>query len=73
MPRLTPLLFVLLVIASPVSAQGLDATAELMRELTEAPGPSAFEDEVRDVVVRAFDALDARIEYDGLGSVLARV
>ena len=73
MHRPTPLLFVLSLIAAPASAQGLDATAELMRELTEAPGPSAFEEDVRRVVVREYEALDARIEYDGLGSVLARI
>jgi putative aminopeptidase FrvX len=56
---------------SPLEAQTLDATATLLKELTEAPGPSAFEEAVRDIVVREFEALDAAIEYDGLGSVLA--
>jgi len=57
--------------AARLSAQGLDATAQLMRDLTEAPGPSGFEEEVRDVVVGAFSSLGADIQYDGLGSVLA--
>ena len=64
-------LLVLALIPLPVAGQGLDATAELMRSLTEAPGPSAFEEAVREIVVQEFEALGASIEYDGLGSVLA--
>jgi putative aminopeptidase FrvX len=52
-------------------AQQLDATADLMRRLTEAPGPSAFEEDVRRIVVDEFDALGADIDFDGLGSVHA--
>ena len=65
--------FVLFVLTAPVpaAAQELDATAHLMRELTEAPGPSGFEGPVREIVVREYESLGADIEYDGLGSVLA--
>ena len=49
----------------------LDDTAQLLKVLSEAPGPSAFEEDVRRVVVDEFSALGAGIEYDGLGSVLA--
>lgn len=62
---------VLALIPVPATAQGLDATAELMRSLTEAPGPSAFEEAVREIVVEEYEALGASIEYDGLGSVIA--
>jgi endoglucanase len=64
----------LLLLALPpaaLAAQTLDATAQLMRDLTEAPGPSGFEESVREIVVDAFEALDATMEYDGLGSVVA--
>ena len=54
-----------------LAAQALDATAQLMRELTEAPGPSGFEESVRGIVVDAYQELDATIQYDGLGSVVA--
>ncbi len=54
-----------------LGAQALDPTAQLLRELTEAPGPSGFEDAVRSIVVGAYRQLGATIEYDGLGSVLA--
>lgn len=49
----------------------LDATARLLKALSEAPGPSAFEEEVRRIVVAEYTALGAGIAYDGLGSVIA--
>ena len=58
--------------AFPLAAQDLDRVARLMEELTNAPGPPGFEGPVRDIVVREFSALGGEIEYDGLGSVLAR-
>lgn len=57
--------------AAPVTAQQLDATEDLMRRLTEAPGPPAFEEAVRRVVVEELRKLGAAVEYDGLGSVHA--
>ena len=60
-----------ILVAAPVSGQRLDATAELMKALTEAPGPSAFEEEVRQIVVQEFEALGADVQFDGLGSVIA--
>ncbi len=56
---------------SPLHARQLDPTADLMRRLTEAPGPPGFEEEVRRIVVDELDALGAEIELDGLGSVHA--
>ena len=56
--------------AAPASA-ALDDTARLLKSLSEAPGPSAFEEEVRKIVVAEYTGLGATIEYDGLGSVLA--
>jgi putative aminopeptidase FrvX len=53
----------------PAAGQQLDATADLLRRLTEAPGPSAFEEEVRAIFVAEMDALGADIAFDGLGSV----
>lgn len=66
------LLTVLLVVPFGVAeAQDLDATEALMRRLTEGPGPPAFEEAVRRVVVDELENLGADIEYDGLGSVHA--
>jgi putative aminopeptidase FrvX len=55
----------------PAAPAGLDATAQLLKALSEAPGPSAFEEDVRKIVVAEYTTLGASIEYDGLGSVLA--
>lgn len=54
-----------------MAAAQLDATEDLMRRLTEAPGPPAFEEEVRRIVADEMEALGATVEYDGLGSVHA--
>jgi putative aminopeptidase FrvX len=53
------------------ASPALDDTARLLKSLSEAPGPSGFEEEVRKIVVGEFSALGAKVEYDGLGSVLA--
>lgn len=60
-----------LVAAGAAQAPPLDATAQLLKALSEAPGPSAFEEDVRRIVVNEFTAVGAAIDYDGLGSVLA--
>lgn len=73
MNRSWTLVLAVLLGTSPASAQTLDASGELMRALTEAPGPSAFEESVREIVVQEFEALGADLRFDGLGSVLATV
>ncbi len=60
-----------ILVAGPVSGQRLDATAELMKALTEAPGPPPFEEDEPQIVVQEFEALGADIQFDGLGSVIA--
>lgn len=71
---LTPILLLLAgVPTAALTAQELDATEELMRRLTEAPGPPGFEEEVRRIVAEEFRALGATVEYDGLGSVHAEL
>ncbi|MEJ2205002.1 MAG: M20/M25/M40 family metallo-hydrolase, partial [Gemmatimonadota bacterium] len=42
-----------------------------MKALTEAPGPSAFEEAVREIVVDELEELGMAVEFDGLGSVIA--
>lgn len=58
-----------LLIAEPASAQ--DRTKALLRELSEAAGPSGFEEPVRAAVTREMKPLADRLTYDGLGSVIA--
>ena len=59
-----------LLLAAPAAAQ--DRTEALLRELSEAAGPSGFEEPVRAVVVREMKPLADALTYDGLGSVIAR-
>jgi putative aminopeptidase FrvX len=48
-----------------------DETVELLRELTEAPGVSGYEHEVREIIRRHLEGISA-IEQDGLGSIVCR-
>ena len=57
--------------AGRVGAQQLDRTGRLLEALSEAPGPSAFEEVVRALVVDEFEDLGQEVTFDGLGSVLA--
>lgn len=59
-----------LVAATPAFAQ--DATVDLLRRLSEAPGPSGFEEPVRKIMVPELRAVTDDLRYDGLGSVIAR-
>lgn len=65
------LVIAVLAAATPAAGQSLDATASLLEALTEAPGPSAFEEEIRRIVVEELETLGAQVDFDGLGSVLA--
>ena len=48
-----------------------DQTAELLRRLADAAGPSGFEEPVRKIMVDAIKPYAASIRYDGLGSIIA--
>jgi len=49
-----------------------DPTETLLRTLSEAPGPSGFEEAVRAIMVPRMKAASDDLRYDGLGSVIAR-
>ena len=66
------LLAALLVFAVGVPAAAQDRQERLLRELSEAAGPSGFEEPVRAVVVREMKPLADRLTFDGLGSVVAQ-
>jgi putative aminopeptidase FrvX len=57
------------VAASPTLAG--DRTEALLRQLSEAPGPSGFEEPVRAIMVRELKPL-GKLSYDGMGSVIAQ-
>ena len=54
-------------------AQQNDPVVRLMKELTDAPGPSGFEGPVRKIFEREMRQAGAEVSTDGLGSVIARV
>ena len=72
MKRLSIVLAALLAAAPLAHAQPADRTQALLRELSEAPGPSGFEEDVRKIMVREMKPYAGSIRYDGLGSVIAQ-
>ena len=58
--------------ALPSQAAPADRTEALLRELSDAPGPPGFEEDVRRIMVREMKPLADEVSYDGLGSVIAR-
>ena len=55
--------------AAPIAAQ--DRTVDLLRQLTDTPGPPGFEEPIRKVMVDQMKPFAASITYDGLGSIIA--
>jgi len=51
---------------------GQDRTADLLRQLADAAGPSGFEEPVRSVMVAAMRPFADSLRFDGMGSILAR-
>jgi putative aminopeptidase FrvX len=56
----------------PRARSAEDATEKLLAELTNAPGPSGFEEPVAKIMVRELKPYVNRITFDGLGSVIAK-
>ncbi len=57
---------------TPAAAQPRDRTESLLKELSEARGPSGFEEDVRRIMVRELKPYASKLSYDGLGSVIAQ-
>ena len=73
MTKLIPIAAAIVAIAvAAVPTHAQDATANLLRRLSEAPGPSGFEEPVRAIMVPELRAVTDDVRYDGLGSVIAR-
>lgn len=51
----------------------LDATGQLLKQLANAPGPSGYEEPVRAIMVPAMKPYATSMQYDGLGSVIAKM
>lgn len=67
-------LWVILLIQLPLSLRGqtppLDATARLMKEFTEAHGPSGSEGPVGKMMMKYLSPLVSGVKVDGLGSII---
>jgi putative aminopeptidase FrvX len=67
-------LWVILLIQLPFTLRGqthpLDATAQLMKEFTEAHGPSGSEGPVGKIVMKYLSPLVSEVKIDGLGSII---
>src|SRR5436305_2985452 len=70
--RLLPVLAAFGLVITPGAAAAQDRTTDLLRELSDAPGPPGFEEPVRKIMVREMRPLADELRYDGLGSVIAR-
>jgi endoglucanase len=66
------LLFAVAGFAQQPTPAGNDAIVNLLQRLADAPGPPAFEEPVRKIMVEQFTPLADRVSYDGLGSVIAQ-
>jgi putative aminopeptidase FrvX len=49
-----------------------DRVVQLLKELTEAPGPPGYEESVRKIMTERMRAFTDKVSYDGLGSVIAQ-
>ena len=72
--------FLILLTAPPLRAQAppsaqpptQDRLVQLLKELTEAPGPPGYEEAIRKIMTDRFKPFADSITYDGLGSVIAQ-
>ena len=62
---------VLWLLAGAVIASAQDSVVPLLEKLTNAPGPSGYEEPVTRIMVQEMRPLADNISYDGIGSVIA--
>jgi endoglucanase len=66
------LISLLLLSTLAVQAQTQDRVVQLLKDLTEAPGPPGYEEAVRKIMTDNMKPLADHVSYDGLGSVIAQ-
>ncbi|MGA8182458.1 MAG: M42 family peptidase, partial [Terriglobia bacterium] len=71
-PKMTLLAVLLICTSLALAAQQSDPVIALMKEFTEADGPSGAEGAVRTLYEREMRQAGAEISTDGLGSVIAK-
>lgn len=62
--------FLFFSLAVPAPPQPPDRVVTLLEQLSNAPAPSGFEEPVRDILKREFQAAGLEISNDGLGSII---
>ena len=72
MHSLFRLLICVVTIAIASHAQSQDGVVQLLKDLTDPPGPPGYEEPVRKVMVEKMKPMADRVFYDGLGSVIAQ-
>jgi endoglucanase len=55
-----------------LEAPAQDRVVQLLKDLTDAPGPPGYEDPVRKLMAEQMKPMADKITYDGLGSVIAQ-
>ncbi len=70
--RMFRLISFLLVSVLVAQSQTPDRVTQLLKELTDAPGPPGYEDPVRKLMAEKMRPLADHVSYDGLGSVIAQ-
>jgi endoglucanase len=69
--RLSGLVALVAALTAGGSACAADRTEALLRDLSNAPGPSGFEEPVRAIMVREMSPY-GKVSYDGMGSVIVQ-
>jgi putative aminopeptidase FrvX len=64
-------LLALSLVASAFPTRAQDSTTQLLQTLSEAPGPSGYEEPIRKIMVQRMTPLADHLSYDGLGSIIA--
>src|SRR5258708_18995032 len=62
----------LMVVEVNLSLVGEDRTVDLLQKIADAAGPSGFEEPIRKVMVDAMKPLSESLQFDGMGSIIAR-
>lgn len=71
MTRARPALAAVGILAAGAIGLAQDRTVDLLRKLTDAAGPSGFEEPIRKVMVDEMRPYASSITFDGLGSIIA--
>jgi len=62
----------IVVLCTTLSCVAQDQEVQLLKQLSDAPGPSGYEGPVRAIMVKHMTPLATKITYDGVGSVIAQ-